>query len=395
MFRKLRVKIVVAIMSVLTVLFVGILLTIYLFSYHKSVEYTERALKKLCKDNGFDVLNKPKKGKIYYLDSYYLVFVGNDYEVQKISNNAHSGLTDEELGDLAVTIIQKKSESGTLNSLTYFSVVRKKGTYVAFTNDSLQIDYFETLFYTIVIFGGLGLLLLLLLSVWLSGWLVSPVEAVFKKQKQFISDASHELKTPLAIISSNVDALERDNGESKWLGYIRTETIRMNGLVTDLLQLATIDSNEDRSVYVKLNFSETVMSNVLPFESVAFENEIELEEQIEDDIYFVGDGAKLGQLTVILLDNAINHTDPGGKVTVSLKQQRDKKVLSVSNTGKEIPISEQELIFERFYRADEARTREQGRYGLGLSIAKSITQNHNGKISITCKNNITTFKVIL
>lgn len=395
MFKKFRIKVVAIIMSVLSIVLVGILIAIYVASYQKSITHTNFMLKNLCIYNGFEKLEKPKKSNDYDSNKYYLVLLGNDQTILKISNDSNSGYSDEELGKLAITLSQKVTRHGIASNLSYVVSERKKGTYVAFFNNSYQTSYFNTLFYNILIFGCIGLILLLFISMWLSGWIIAPVENAFQKQKQFISDASHELKTPITIISANADALQREIGESKWLEYIRNETIRMNSLVNDLLQLAAIDACEDRSMYTKLNFSETVMSIVLPFECIAFEKQINLNEQIKDNIFIMGDSSKLGQLISILIDNALNHTDKGGSITIKLVHKRDNAILTVSNIGKEIPLSEQELIFERFYRADKARTRENGRYGLGLAIAKSITNSHGGKISVSCKNNWTTFKVVI
>lgn len=393
MFRKFRIKIIIVFISILAVVFAGILIAIYATSYQRSVEHTYIMLKQLGSISGFKKLSSSDNG-IYDASKFYLVRI-MDNQVKKIANDKDSGYSDEALGKLATDIIQKKKHRGTVGSLSYAVNYKVKASYVAFYNNGYQTIYFDTLFYDILIFGGLGLLLLFLISVLLSYWLVKPVESAFMKQKQFISDASHELKTPVAIISSNAEALQREIGENKWLNYIHNETFRLNGLVNDLLQLATIETYEERKTYTKINLSETVMSIVLSFESIAYENQVNLKENIEENIYAAGDKIKLGQLTSILLDNALNHTEKGGDITVGLMQQRDKKILTVSNTGKEIPLAERELIFERFYRSDEARTRENGRYGLGLAIAKAITRAHNGRITVICKDNCTIFKVVI
>lgn len=397
MFKSLRIKLISVIMGVLTVLFVSILVAIYMVSYLKSKDSMEQVLRKLCWDNGFELLENYKKSSDKFNPAiYYLVQIGDDQTIINISNNKkNSGYTNKQLSKLAVSISQKKRPRGSTGDLSYYKAVRGQGIFVAFVNNSLQKSYYNTLFYTILIFGSIGLILLFIISIWLSRRMIAPIEKAFMKQKQFISDASHELKTPITIISSNADALEREIGDSKWIEYIKNETKRLNCLVTDLLQLATIDFNEDRTMFAKLNLSELVMSIVLPFESLAYEKQISLEEDIEDDIYILGDSTKLGQLTAILIDNALNYTEKGGNILIKLKKHRDRKILTVSNSGKGIPVSERELIFERFYRMDEARTRENGNYGLGLAIAKAIILNHGGKISVSCKDNITTFKVVL
>jgi signal transduction histidine kinase len=396
MFKEFRIKIVVVIISTLTILFTGILIAIYVASYQKSIEYTNYMLRRLCNRDGFNILIKPKRENDYLNSSkYYLVLLGSDQSVLRLYNDNSSGYSHQELSELAISLLENEDKKGTYNDFTYFKKTKNAGTYVAFSNDVFQNTYLDTLFINILTFGFLGLILLLLVSIWLSKWLITPLEAAFNKQKQFISDASHEIKTPLAIISSNADALEREVGNNKWLEYIQNETLWMNKLIGNLLQLTTIDSYVDYKSQKKINFSEITKSIVLPFESITYEKQIMLVDRIDDNIYVAGDSIQLGQLISILLDNAINHTEPGGTITVRLKKQYDKKILSVANTGKEIPPSEQKLIFERFYRADKARTRGNGNYGLGLAIANAIIHRHNGKISVTSKNQITTFTVVL
>ena len=396
MFKKFRIKIIVVIMSVLTVLLTGILASIYLASAWNSSEHTEYMLLRLCRKNGFDLLANPQKYETDFNSyQYSLVMINEEGSVQRIHNNDSSGLTDEQLGTLAISLSKEKKHRGKYEYFSYYIDRRIVGTFVAFSNDQIQNSYLDTLFYEILIFGIVGLGLFFCVSIGLSKWLVSPLQTAFAKQKQFISDASHEIKTPVAVISANTDALQREIGDNKWVGYIKSETEMMNKLINDLLQLAAIDSGEDINLHKKVNFSEIVLGSVLPFESIAYEKKIHLSEQIQDELYVVGDDTKLGQLTAILIDNAINHTESNGTINVTLKQNHDKKVFIVANTGKEIPIQEQELIFERFYRSDQARNREKGNYGLGLAIAKSIVESHGGKISVSCKNQWTAFKVVI
>ncbi len=391
MIKRFRIKVTAIIMGVLTLLFIGILVAIYFASYQKSVDRTEAVLKKLCRKAGFELLDKPKNSSRY--SNYFLVLVGENKEILKISND-DSGYTDKELGNMAAQLVDKRGMRGSVDNFSYYKIRRKTGTYVAFADNSQQTDYLNSLLYTMLFFGSFGVALLFLFSIGLSGWLVAPIANAFQKQKQFISDASHELKTPIAIITSNADTLEREVGEKKWIEYIRTEASRMNGLVSDLLQLAAMDSWENRNMFERLNLSELVLGIALPFESIAFEKQVNLNEEVENDIYILGDRVQLGQLIAILIDNALNYAQGNGNILVRLSQRREKKILTVSNTGEEIPACEREHIFERFYRLDKARVRENGNYGLGLAIAKSIAENHDGKISVTSKNHITTFKVV-
>ena len=241
----------------------------------------------------------------------------------------------------------------------------------------------------------MGIIVSFIISLLLSKWIVKPVKESFEKQKRFISDASHELKTPLTIISANADVLEEDIGENKWLNYIKAEALMMNSLVNKLLTLARLESVSNKESFSKINFSKIVMGAAMPFESIAFESGISLNYEIDNDIYIFGDEYELKQVVAILIDNAIKHTENKGHIIVSLKHSRNKVILKVMNDGEEIAIDDREKIFDRFYRGDESRNRDDKRYGLGLAIAKAIVENHKGKIKVEGIGGWTEFVITL
>lgn len=221
-------------------------------------------------------------------------------------------------------------------------------------------------------------------------WMIQPIEATFDKQKQFIADASHELKTPVAVILANAEAMERDP-ETKWLKNIENEADRMNGLITDLLDLTK--SEQKAPVLEDVDFSRLIEKQCLIQEAVIFEKNLELQENVEPDLYVKGQASTLTQVFAILLDNAIAHSSHLVKVDV-FKKGKDV-YLEVSNTGIPIPPEEREKIFERFYRADDSRNRSSHRYGLGLAIAKNIVTNLDGTISADSRDGLTVFTVKL
>jgi signal transduction histidine kinase len=195
--------------------------------------------------------------------------------------------------------------------------------------------------------------------------------------------------------------LESEIGQNKWLGYIRSETRRMGRLVNDLLSLARLENNRENPVFSPFSLSHAAISILLPFESVAFEQGIYLDINIPERIQMNGSEEQMKQVISILMDNALQHTKPNGTVKVSLTSARSffhndpHLKLTVSNTGDPIPPEEQKLIFDRFYRSDSSRERSSGHYGLGLSIAKAIIEQHHGTISITCENGWTSFHLEL
>ncbi|MBQ6753262.1 MAG: HAMP domain-containing histidine kinase, partial [Clostridia bacterium] len=218
--------------------------------------------------------------------------------------------------------------------------------------------------------------------------IVKPLEESYEKQKRFISDAGHELKTPVSVVNANAELLEREIGQNQWLENIQYENERMGNLVTQLLDLARLENVE--TVKEEVNFSKVTAGEALPFESVAFEKGISLETEIEDNVLVEGNSAQLKQVVSILIDNALRHSK-GAKVSVALKKTHGQAVLSVTNEGDEIPPEQRERIFERFYRADEARTGGENNYGLGLAIAKSVADSHGGTLSVECRDGLVEF----
>ena len=247
-----------------------------------------------------------------------------------------------------------------------------------------------------ILIAAAACVLLSLLAALLIRRMVQPVEEAFTRQKQFVSDASHELKTPLAVISANAEVLEQEIGENENLGYIRSEIRRTDALVNNLLTLARLDRKEGTAEMKPFDLSHAVLNVVLPFESTVYEAGKTLETDIPEGIECTGNEEMIQQLTVILLSNALKYSNEGGRIEVSLKARGKQRELRVFNTGDPIAPEDQEKIFDRFWRADPAHGRETGGHGLGLAIARNIVETHKGRISVeSSEGKGTAFSVIL
>lgn len=228
---------------------------------------------------------------------------------------------------------------------------------------------------------------------------VAPVQRSYMKQKQFITDASHELKTPIASISANVEALMMNReqtiqSQQKWLHYIKTEADRMGKLVGDLLYLAKTDHAEAAMQQAPFDLSDTIRDAVLSMEAIAYEKGLTVTQQIEPSIIVNGDSDKIQQVVKILFDNAIKYTDQGGSIAIALNQVRHQVIFEIQNTGQGISKQHLERLFDRFYRIDESRAHD-GSCGLGLSIAKAIVDRMGGKIDVSSEEGKSiTFTVI-
>ena len=253
---------------------------------------------------------------------------------------------------------------------------------VAFVDISSQRAALVGLVQASVMIGCLSLLLFGFISFWLAKWAIKPVEQAWQQQKQFVSDASHELKTPLTVIMSNAELLQNQDCDAEsreqFTGSILTMSHQMRKLVEGLLELARADNGQVRKAFAQVHMSQLVEACVLPFEPLFYERGMLLQSQVEQGIFLIGSSQYLQQVTDILLDNALKYTDPG-IVSIGLRRQGRNCLLTVDNPGQPIPKEELEKIFERFYRADQARSRT-GSFGLGLSIARQVVQEHGGKI---------------
>ncbi|OMF26292.1 two-component sensor histidine kinase [Paenibacillus sp. FSL H8-0548] len=260
-----------------------------------------------------------------------------------------------------------------------------EGFMLVFLDITAQQNILSNLIYTFAVVGVVMLIILFFASRFFANRSITPVKEAFDKQKQFIADASHELKTPLTIINTNADVLlsnseDTIHNQSKWLHYIKSETERMTRLTNDLLYLTQMDDSRESMVFTKFNVSEAVENIILTMEAIMFEKHVSLDYDIEPDLTVQGSSEQIKQVVMILLDNAVKYTNAKGSVTISLKKQHNDTVLSVSNTGEGINPEHLTRIFDRFYRTDASRTRKQGGYGLGLAIAKSIIEQHKGRI---------------
>ncbi len=335
--------------------------------------------------------------KIFMDSEIYTVIFDDDDNILEIISHTEEGVVGEEIEEKAKEIItsSKKEEIkiGNLFFETYAYSFKGNNTLTIIDNSTNQIRLRNDLKISILIFVLLEIIIVYV-SNKLTKWIINPAIEAMEKQKQFITDASHELKTPIAVILANSEALENDF-QKKWINNIKSETERMNRLITSLLDLSKIENTAEKDLYTLNNLSKLIENSSLTFEGLIYEKKIKFETKIKENIYFNCNSDQIKQLVAILLDNAIKHSEENGKIIISLKMEKNEIIFDVTNKGNPIPKEEQEKIFERFYRLDEARNRKENRYGLGLAIAKNIVLNHNGKISASSNNGYTTFKVKL
>lgn len=290
---------------------------------------------------------------------------------------------DSETAQKYITKILKSNLiTGTVDHYQFCIAEKANGTLIALTDKSAEIDMLHNLTRTTVIIGIISIIALSAASYFISGLIVQPIERAFNNQKQFISDASHELKTPLTVIATNADVLQGEIGQNRWLNYIMDQAERMNVLVNELLNLSRLENTSKNMPMTEFNLSQAIEKTALPFECVAFDSNKRFELNIVEDLYIVGSEQHIKQMAAIFIDNALKYSNDGGMIRVTLAKQGDKKVLYVYNTGQGIKEEEKDKVFERFFRSDSSRNRSSGGYGLGLAIAKTIIDRHKFRVHI-------------
>ena len=391
MIRKLRLKFVAICMTLVTAVLAVVFLSVY-FTMERSIETLSRqVLYRVAQDSLYS------GGSRDFVRPEISIDVGGDrvllpyFTVEVWGSQAYvTGGTYDELENtealqaiLSDCLSQPKQE-GTIRSYRLRYLRQDNGLYqkIAFVDMSMEMTVLRNMMGPYLVILLISLLLLLGVSVLLSRWATRPVEKAWKQQRQFLSDASHELKTPLTVILSNAELLEAAPLEyrpARWADNIHTEARRMRSLVEEMLTLARADNMVRTAVLTEVSLSDISADAVLAFEPVAFEAGKPMEYHIDQDAAVLGDGDKLRQLVGILLDNAIKYGAEGGTIRLRLQKTDRQAILTVANPGEPIPPEKLGRLFERFYRTDDSRGEQSG-FGLGLSIAQTIAQEHKASL---------------
>lgn len=292
-----------------------------------------------------------------------------------------SSLTEEEAIAITDALKNNASGTGTYSGFLYriSETKRAEGKVIILLDNGMQISSFFTVLFISVGAGIFGWLLMLLLVILLSKKTIAPVARSIEKQKQFVTNAGHEIKTPLAIILANTDAMELHNGENKWSKNIRAQTLRLSGLMQNLLMLAKMDERSAKLPMCEFDISTAAEDTVNAFIEPAALKGVMIEQDIQKGLQLNGNHDSIVQLITVLLDNAVKYTESGGTISAKLSGNDKNIALSIANTCE--PIDHPEKLFDRFYRGDSARTQKNGGYGIGLSVAQAIAELHKGTIT--------------
>ena len=399
MFKKLKIQLVMINLTLICLILASVFIGINLYMKHISTNRALAVLQTAAQDID-DLRSRLSSDARAGIFGYFYIITNENGQIVEVSGNAPA-----EQETLAKQVLEKINNDGILtvdqSRLWYLKAPQSTGNLLLFLNDEGSNAFLNSLRDISLIIGGASALLALLISILLANRALRPVHSAWEKQQAFVADASHELRTPLATLSINLEAVldnpdEKVSGQGEWLSNMKNEITRMSKLVNDLLFLARTDAKSDAVQPEDFFLSDTVKKASAPFQPLMEEKGLLFERDIQTDIKISGIEGRISQLIVILLDNAVKNTQPGGRIKLTLSAQHGKAIIEISDTGTGIPEKQLEHIFERFYRTDKSRARDQGGAGLGLAIAQCVVQEHRWTIHVESKvGSGTTFLVLL
>lgn len=393
MIKKLQKKLTTLLIFLLTIIWIGILLLFLNSTYKNNLKDVKEDVRSALREIKWKNFIRTQGTALDLEDIGYCVFQIDDYKQPHILFQTFTNKTDEELLRYAKKYSLTWKKTHQTYKYIYIYKLRKKQLMLISSAPALQATIPAIVLCIFLLFGGL--ILFTFSSRIISRWLTQPIEDMISSEKKFISNASHELKTPLAVIRANTQLLQKEiSADNKHLEYIHQETERMIVLVNKMLTLVRLDTAQNQAQPKRFRVDEALYDIIYPMESVAYKKKIRMTVDIQEEMYIDGIEDQIQNLLSILLNNAISYTPEYGEIVIRAYIQAKKFYLKVSNSGDPIPEEIRDRLFERFFRADEARE-DNGHYGLGLSIASSIAANHGGRIRVDYEDHKNVFSVVL
>lgn len=395
MIRKLRIKLIIASMVSLLAVLLVIMSAVNIVYYCQVIQEADSTLSLLAANDGFFPKSMhdappddqfPKKEprlspELPYETRYFFVTVTQDGSVRSVNTGKIAAVDSSAAIAYAQAVWAQGKTQGFTDQYRFLVDNSSSETLILFLDCSRGLDNFKTLLFSCIGVSLVGSLLVLLLLIFLSGRIVQPFLENYEKQKQFITDAGHELKTPLTILNADAEILAMDYGENEWVNDIQTQTKRLADLTNDLILLSRMEEEQTHLQMLELPLSDIAEETIVPFQAVARTQDKTLALHIQPMLSLCGDEKSLRKLFSILLDNAVKYSSPHSTISCTLEKQKNLIRLSVWNAVDHITKTQTEHLFDRFYRTDQSRNSQTGGYGLGLSIALAIVTAHKGKIT--------------
>ncbi len=338
--------------------------------------------KELKAEQNKDFIPRGMSPETPYESRYFTASVNKNGDIEETNFSKIISVEENQAQEYVDKAISKSHDKGFIGQFRYLRITDEEHTKILFLDCGRRIDAFYTFMWISISIAVLGCLIVFVLFLFVAPRIIRPISESYEKQKRFITDASHEIKTPLTIIGANVDLLELDIGENESLSDIKSQTNRLTNLTKDLVYLTKMEETDDSLPKVNFPLSDLISETAQQFRGIANAQKKNYEYDIQPDIEMNGYPDEIRKLTSILLDNAMKYSPENGMVKINLFNQKRTINLTVKNTATEnIDKESISKVFDRFYRMDLSRNSQTGGHGIGLSIAKAIVESNNGKIT--------------
>ncbi len=396
MIKKLKIKFIILSMTSLFVLLTVIVAGMNIINYSAVVNEADEILSLLTQNKGaFPNLADNNKNRLPhgmspelpYESRYFSALLDHSGDIIYTETSKIASIDSTSAVEYAHAATNKNTEKGFIGNFRFISYIEGQNSRIIFLDCGRKLNTFYNFFYASCGMAIAGLIIISFVIIFFSGKILRPIAESYEKQKRFITDAGHEIKTPLTIINANADVLEMDLGTNEYLEDIQLQTKRLTSLTNDLVLLARMEEAEDSMQMIDFPISEVIADTALPFKTLAQTQGKDFICNIQPLLSMNGNDKSIRQLISILMDNALKYSPEGGKIALDFFKQSKTLCLTIFNTA-DTEISHENLnhVFDRFYRTDLSRNSETGGHGIGLSVAKAIVTAHGGKIQATSQD---------
>ena len=392
MIKRLRLKFVILAMGCLFLLLSLMNIGMNTMNYNSVIQDADTVLNFLAENRGrFPDSHRKFPHRFTretpYESRYFTVLLDAKTGEIQVNTSKIASVDQEQAIEYVQQVLKGTSEVGFVNHYRFRVVREKNAMRIIFLDCTAKLNAFNQFLYSSIIISLCGYVMLFFIIFFVSGRILRPVAESYEKQRRFITDAGHEIKTPLTIIQADADVMEMDIGENEWLQDIRLQAKRLASLTKDLIYLSRMEETGSSLAKVPFSISELLEEVTHSFQALAQTQQKNLQCDVQPDMILEGDEQAMGQLMTILLDNAVKYSPVGGIISVNGHRQGKYLRLSVTNST-ELPLEKEQLnrIFDRFYRMESSRSTQSGGYGIGLALAQAIVSAHGGKIHAICPN---------
>lgn len=391
MIKKLQRKFIFLSMSAFLLVLTVIITGINIVNYHAVIQEADRLLSIMTGNKGEFPIDPDKFGamlppgmspEIPYESRYFSVVANTENkQILFVETSQIISVDSQEAIDYAQTVLSKNTTTGFINTFRYQMQSENMFTRITFLDCGRKLDAFYSFLIASIAISLVGYLIVFALISFFSNRIIRPISESYEKQKRFITDASHEIKTPLTIIRADTDVLELELGENEWTSDIKKQIEQLTTLTNDLVFLSRMEESENTLSMIDFPFTEVITETAVSFQTLAQKQEKQLQTFIPPMLTLHGNEKSIRQLVSILLDNAIKYSPSGERIFLSVMEQNNNISIVVTNTTcQNIEKEQLHFLFDRFYRVDASRNSQTGGHGVGLSIAKAIVEAHNGQI---------------